>query len=283
MVTTKIFDIYIQWTSKLLVALGVSELGQITFRKRTQYLFRFVGPRDTIFKKQELLPDGLPTPPPQLMFLVYGGFDRNGFYNEGALGAECIKSILEKNGLDINAFGAILDFGCGCGRILRHWKTLSGPRIYGSDYNPSLVSWCRKSLPFVEVKQNKPHSKLDYENDKFDFIYAISVFTHLNENLQNFWIDELIRVLKPGGYLLITVHGTARMSASAEERRKFESGQLVVVDSKYLGTNFCNSFQSEMQVRKWLRQKLTVTDFVPGGSRDARQDQYLLQKPIKGN
>ncbi len=31
---------------------------------------------------------------------------------------------------------------------------------------------------------------------------------------KNFWIDELTRVLKLGGYLLITVHGNARMSAS---------------------------------------------------------------------
>jgi ubiquinone/menaquinone biosynthesis C-methylase UbiE len=283
MLITKIFDFYIQLSIKALDILGVSELGQVTFRKRTLYLLKFERFRNARFKEQGLLPDGLPIPPAQLIFLVYGGYDKKGVYNEGALGVECIKNILKKNGLEINAFGSILDFGCGCGRILRHWKTLSGPKIHGSDYNPSLVNWCQKSLSFAEVKQNKPYAKLDYENDKFDFIYVISVFTHLNATLQNFWIDELTRVLKPGGYLLITVHGNARMSACAEERRKFESGQLVVVDSKYLGTNFCNSFQSEMQVRKWLRQKLAIVDFVPGGAKDAHQDQYLLQKPIKGD
>lgn len=283
MLITKIFDFYIQLTIKALDMFGVSELGQVTFRKRTLYLLKFERFRNARFKEQGLLPDGLPIPPAQLIFLVYGGYDKKGFYNEGALGAECIKSILKKNRLDINAFGSILDFGCGCGRILRHWKTLSGPKIHGSDYNPFLVNWCQKSLSFAEVKQNKPHGKLDYENDKFDFIYAISVFTHLNGTLQNFWIDELTRVLKPGGYLLMTVHGSARMSACAEERRKFESGQLVVVDQKYLGTNFCNSFQSEAYVREWLRQKLAIVDFVPGGAKDAHQDQYLLQKPINGD
>lgn len=259
--------------------LGVSEIGQITFRKRTLYLLKFETLRNERFKKQGLLPDGLPSPPPPLMFMVYGGFDKEGFYKEGVIGAECIKNILKKNGLNIRAFGSILDFGCGCGRILRQWKTLNGPKIHGSDYNPSLVKWCQKSLTFAEVKQNKAQAKLNYENEKFDFIYAISVFSHLNENLQDFWINELTRVLKPGGYLLMTVHGTARMSASPEERRKFESGQLIVVNQKYLGTNFCNSFQSEAHVRKWLRNKLTVVDFIPGGAKDAHQDQYLLQKP----
>jgi SAM-dependent methyltransferase len=260
--------------------LGLSVFGQDTFRNSALYLLKFRF-RNARFKKQGLLPDGLPTPPPQLIFLVTAHYDKECFYERGAQGAECIKNILKKNGLGINSFGSILDFGCGCGRVLRHWKTLSGPKIYGSDYNPSLVTWCQKSLSFAEVKQNKPHAKLDYENDKFDFIYVISVFTHLSENLQNFWIDELTRVLKPGGYLLITVHGTTHLNQlSPEERRKFESGQLVVWGPEFLGTNLCGTFHSEAYVRKWLRQKLTVVDFVPGGAKDADQDQYLLQKPI---
>ena len=90
--------------------------------------------------------------------------------------------------------------------------------------------------------------------------------------------------MKPGGYLLITVHGTSRLNLlSPAERQKFESGQLVVVEPEYLGTNLCGAFHPEAYVRKWLRQKLNVVDFVPGGAKDAEQDQYLLQKPIKGD
>jgi hypothetical protein len=112
---TKIFDIYIQLSIKALDILGVSELGQVTFRKSTLYLLKSGRFRNIPTKKQELLPDGLPIPPPHLTFLVYGGFDKKGFYNEGALGAECIKNILKKNGLEINAFGSIFDFGCEWG------------------------------------------------------------------------------------------------------------------------------------------------------------------------
>jgi len=79
---TKIFDYYMRLAIKALDMLGVSEIGQVTFRKRTLYLLKFETIRNERFKKQGLLPDGLPSPPPPLMFMVYGGFDKEGFYNE---------------------------------------------------------------------------------------------------------------------------------------------------------------------------------------------------------
>ena len=50
------------------------------------------------------LPDGLPIPPPQLIFLVSGHYDLEEFYHNSNLGYDSIKSILEKNNLDINKF-----------------------------------------------------------------------------------------------------------------------------------------------------------------------------------
>src|SRR5437763_16389304 len=101
--------------------------------------------RNARFTKQET-PDGFAMPSPYLVYLVTGQFDLEAFYQNGKLGADCIKAILSKNGFDINDFHSILDFGCGCGRVLRHWKTPKGPTLYGSDYNARLVKWCRNAL-----------------------------------------------------------------------------------------------------------------------------------------
>lgn len=38
-------------------------------------------------------------------------------------------------------------------------------------------------------------------------MYAISLFTHLDEQLQFEWLDEIARILEPGGIALLTVHG----------------------------------------------------------------------------
>ena len=62
-----------------------------------------------------------------------------------------MRAILARSGVTIERLGAILDFGCGAGRVLRHWKSLEGPALHGTDYNPELVAWCAASLPFAHV------------------------------------------------------------------------------------------------------------------------------------
>jgi SAM-dependent methyltransferase len=46
-----------------------------------------------------------------------------------------------------------------------------------------------------------------YASHTFDFIYAGSVFTHLNEQFQLAWLRELKRISKPGALLIISIHG----------------------------------------------------------------------------
>lgn len=87
-------------------------------------------------------PDGLPIPPTKLINIVAGTWDIRWFLEGGKLAAESIKSILEKNGVDIQDLGEILDFGCGCGRVMRFLKGKAG--LYGTDYNRELIKWCKK-------------------------------------------------------------------------------------------------------------------------------------------
>lgn len=44
-------------------------------------------------------------------------------------------------------------------------------------------------------------------------VYGFSVFTHLDERMQDMWLLELRRVLNPGGILLLTVHGERAANA----------------------------------------------------------------------
>ena len=225
--------------------------------------------------------DGLPLPPVALVYLVSGQHDIETFYDRsGVIGAESIQNILAKNGLDIARFASILDFGCGCGRLIRQWKRLSGRRIRGTDTNPRMIEWCKRSLRFAEFQRNGNASRLDYADEAFDFIYAISVFTHLTEEMQGFWIDELTRVLNPGGYLYLTVHGRTRARAlPPRERQAFEAGQLVVVNKRLVGTNACSTFHPEKYLRERFSRNLRIVDFIPDGAEDAGQDAVLFRKP----
>lgn len=226
--------------------------------------------------------NGVRIPPEHLTSLVTGVFDTNWFLTSGKRGAESLRDVLSKNGIDIAGFDAILDFGCGVGRVLRHLPTLTNARLFGSDYNRKLIAWCRGNLPFAEFGINKPDTRLQYDSGSFDFIYALSVFTHFTEAQHIFWINELRRVLRPGGYLLLTTHGNYfEQYIPAHLKTTFQNGELVVVRPDRAGKNVCSAYQPERYVREKLARGWELVDFVERGAMgNYPQDVHVLRKPL---
>jgi SAM-dependent methyltransferase len=225
--------------------------------------------------------DGLPLPPGRLIHLVAGTDEIAWFLKGGELAATSMRAILERSRVTLEGLGAILDFGCGAGRVMRHWRTLEGPALHATDYNAELVAWCAANLPFGTFRVNPLEGGVDYPDASFDLIYAFSVFTHLTPQGQTFWIAELSRLLKPGGHLFLTTHGNYYLpQLSPRDQRQFRSGQLVVHRSKRAGSNACAAFHPESYVRRELARDLEVIAFVPEGALgNPSQDAYLLRKP----
>jgi SAM-dependent methyltransferase len=224
---------------------------------------------------------GLPLPPSRLIYLVGGSNDLAWYLAAGAQGAASIRDTLTGNSIDINSLGAILDFGCGAGRVLRHWHDLSETRVCGTDYNGRLIRWCRSALSFADVRQNGLTGRVDWPDETFGLVYALSVFTHLTEPVGFGWIEELTRVTRPGGYLLITTHGDHyRDSLNEAERARYDAGQAVVRMPGREGTNHCATFHPPVYVHERLALGLEVVDHIPEGALgNPRQDVWLLRKP----
>jgi SAM-dependent methyltransferase len=226
--------------------------------------------------------DGFAFPGPRLIYLVTGQFEIEGFIANGAVGKESITKTLAKNGFKMEDFKTVLDFGCGCGRVMRHWGRVSGPKFFGTDFNPRAIDWCKRSLTFAEFHNNGASSRLNFADESFDFIYAISVFTHFPEDLQRFWIDELYRVSKPGGILYLTTCGRSFESKlTASERVRFDRGDMILVGARFAGENVCVAYHPEKYVREVLASRFEVLDFIPLGAHDADQDIVLLRKPLR--
>ena len=222
--------------------------------------------------------DGLPLPPAKLWMLVAGTADPEWFLRSGRLSAESIVELLARNGRRIEDCQSILDFGCGCGRVVRQWHALPA-RIAGSDYNPQLIAWCRRHLPFARFEVNGLAPPLAFDAGTFDLAYALSVFTHLPEDLQFAWIDELRRVVRPGGLLMISTHGETFLERlSAAEQERFRAGEMVIRWQELAGSNLCCTYHPPAYVRERLARGFEVVDFVPDGARGNGQDLFLLRR-----
>jgi SAM-dependent methyltransferase len=113
----------------------------------------------------------------------------------------------------------VLDFGCGAGRTLRHFvrEAMACERFYACDIDEPSVAWVQANLsPPFQAFVNGEEPPLELPNDSLDFVYAISVFTHLTANWSD-WLLELHRVLDSGGLLLATFIGPGASSWVTDE------------------------------------------------------------------
>lgn len=96
----------------------------------------------------------------------------------------------------------ILDAGCGTGGNLELLKDINCKDISGFDFNSEAVTFCHRR-GFNKVKVGDIN-KIPFENNLFDFVICINVF-ECSEVKEKKAFQELVRVLKPGGHLLIVV------------------------------------------------------------------------------
>jgi ubiquinone/menaquinone biosynthesis C-methylase UbiE len=228
--------------------------------------------------------DGLPLPPALLRVRVTGNADPDAFLEGGAVGARVIRETVERHRPGgMQSLGAVLDFGCGCGRIARNWASVEGPSFHGCDLNPELVEWCRENLPFLTPASNSLSPPLPYGAESFDLVYATSVFTHLSERSQFEWMAELRRVLRPDGMLLFTTKGDSLAYELEKPGRpgpeRYRAGQLVVTDVDAEGLNLCAAYHPHGWVVENMLDGFELLEFTPSGAAMVGdQDLYLVRR-----
>jgi SAM-dependent methyltransferase len=163
--------------------------------------------------------------------------------------------------------------------VTRYWRDFGGS-VCGSDVSRKAIEWCREHLDFAAFVHNGLAPPLDLDDESFDLVYALSVFTHLTADLQLAWRDELRRVLRPDGRLLITTHGRSYVPRlDPGERERFERGELVVRWGDIAGTNLCSAYHPERYLRETLSAGFTFLELEPEGARgNPTQDLVLLQR-----
>lgn len=194
---------------------------------------------DVFLKKH---PD-VPLPPDYLIYESHA-ISYDSYYNSGKKDAEYVTSLFKKY-VTLKEI-AILDWGCGPGRIIRHLPEVvgNGCTYYGTDYNEKSIAWCAKNLPGINFNKNELTASLPYEDNFFSVIYGLSIFTHLSEAMHYAWFAELYRVLKPGGIMLLTTQGNVyKTKLTKTELVQYEKGELVVRGQVIEGHRMYSAFQ----------------------------------------
>ena len=152
---------------------------------------------------------GQAVPPPRLRYWVHGDIRRETFLVAGINAFADIYSLIERYGGFPEGRCRLLDFGCGCGRVTRYFLEQKRDfEIWATDIDNECIQWNKEHLSSrVNWQLNNDHPPLPFDDGFFDVIYANSVFTHLDEQRQFEWLQELSRVLVDGGAAVFTVHG----------------------------------------------------------------------------
>ena len=160
-----------------------------------------------------------PIPPPALRGIT-AETDAAMFLFTGFLDVMNLVALYRQHAPALPPRPRVLDFGCGCGRMTRFLAPASWD-ISASEVNPDQVAWCRANLPGIETRQNGSAPPLRFDDAAFDFVYSLSVFSHLSAGMMDLWLYELARVTTPGGIITATFHGPHALrviSTSAEHR-----------------------------------------------------------------
>jgi SAM-dependent methyltransferase len=220
----------------------------------------------------------VPLPPDDLAYDAYGGLNWEFYWGFGRL----IAAFFAQRMLDRSRAGSVLEWGCGPARIVRHLPQLlgSGWEVHGCDANARTIDWCIEHVPAVRFHANAATPPLPFAPDGFDYVYSVSVFTHLSEELHRRWADELCRVLKPGGTLICTLHGdTTRPLLLPSELARFDSGQLVVRGTVAEGTRCFLAYHPRRFVIEDLLRDFDVVEQIPAPNTfGANQDVWIARK-----
>ena len=150
------------------------------------------------------------------------GWSREEFFATGRDEIARVVSCVESLGQKLDWSAPALDFGCGVGRLTRamaeHFR-----KCWGVDISPTMVRMAEEfnaDRPQCHFLLNEGDQLAGLPENHFGFIYTSIVLQHIPETITRKYLQEMVRVLKPGGVLVFQIPAALRGSALARLRHK---------------------------------------------------------------
>jgi 2-polyprenyl-3-methyl-5-hydroxy-6-metoxy-1,4-benzoquinol methylase len=124
-------------------------------------------------------------------------------------------ALLASQYITLGTGSTVLDWGCGFGRVCRFFNKEFGCKTIGVELDELNLEWMRSHLKYITPLKTTLDAKIDVPDGSVDLIYGISVMTHIREEQQQAWLEELCRILAPNGILLLTTAGAGSFAFSS--------------------------------------------------------------------
>lgn len=238
-----------------------------------------------------------PVPPNSLMRKTSSRSIRH-YYVSGVACYLPIATIALHSGVRLRDAITILDFGCGAGRQLLHFtRNFPQAKYLACDVDYTLIGFIRKNYPGVRAEVNSFDPPLPYPADSVDMIYSVSTFSHISPEHQRRWLDELVRVLKPGGTCFLTTEGrpALRQMGDMFNPAELESRGILYKEYDFLGRKNLvpvanallgieGSYGTTVMTPEFIRAQWSSAGFevveTIEGIIDGRQDLVVMRKPV---
>jgi SAM-dependent methyltransferase len=114
------------------------------------------------------------------------------------------RQLLDRFAASVRDVGLVCDMGCGPGHVARYLHE-RGVQVCGVDLSAEMVDRARRLIPAVEFQQGDMMA-LDIPDETWVGIVAFYSLIHIPRTDMLHALDELRRVLRPGGGLLLSFH-----------------------------------------------------------------------------
>ena len=122
----------------------------------------------------------------------------------------------------------ILDFGAGWGRTIRPFmRDFEFADLYGFEPDFLFCTLARSLNPYVAFLSDAATPTGRLPGHFFDLACSWSVFSHLSPASAALWLQELARVLVPGGHLVFTTWGARFLRRLQDDAAARDRGQRI--------------------------------------------------------
>lgn len=270
---------------------------QLTLKKRIEMACRKVGLDPLIyyyvyakdrhkFKEQNRTflnahPE-LKLPPSRLRFDVIACSHAEYYVTTGKTMATQMQAVMQKWAPP--EASVVCEWGCGPGRILfplAAMDSLKKFKFIGTDMFPPSIQWAQSvqdgHTTFFTNKMNPP---LPIPDSSVDFVYAVSVFTHLSESLTRVWLKEIIRILKPRGVFWFSAHSGKHHQRDLDSAQlaALNRGEFVAIDSKHDGSQMYTGIHCPALMNNLITSAgAELLEYQPDGN-NKYQDAWIVRK-----